>query len=301
MGSFVGILVEVLFELFGELLESLVVVVLVFPGVSGVEDLRVDSGGLLGDGEVENGEVLVLDVLKFARVNRVQNGSGHLQAHSLAVTVFTARPASVDEPDVGIMLLHFFGEHVGVESGVEGKEGLTEAGGESSDGFLDSHFGSGDLGGVSRNEVEFGLSGSQFSDRRQHTVSVTSQKHDVLGVTTHRGELGVGNVLQGVRSSGVFSNRNVVEINSSLLVVQKQHVLHQSTELQGVVNLRLFVSSQTNALRVATALDVENTTGAPAVFVVSEEFSVGVSGEGGFSGSRETEKESDITVFAFSG
>lgn len=82
----------------------------------------------------------------------------------LAVAVATAGPSGIDEPDVGAVFVDLIEEEVGVDLGLEGQEGLTEACGEGGSGFLDSLFGSCDLGSVSGVEVVDGLFGGQFGD-----------------------------------------------------------------------------------------------------------------------------------------
>ena len=59
------------------------------------------------------------------------------------------------------VLGHLVGEQVGVHAGVHGHEGFTEARREGRLRFLDAHFGTGDLGGVSGDEVVGGLFGRQ--------------------------------------------------------------------------------------------------------------------------------------------
>lgn len=85
----------------------------------------------------------------------------------LSVSVATAGPSGIDEPDVGAVFVDLVEEEVGVDLGLEGEEGLTEAGGEGGSWFLDSLFGSCDFGSVSRVEVVDGLFGGQLGDGGQ--------------------------------------------------------------------------------------------------------------------------------------
>lgn len=62
------------------------------------------------------------------------------------------------------MLVDLLEEKVGVDLGLQGKEGLTEAGGEGGSWLLDSLLSSGDLGSVPGVEVVDCLFGGQLRD-----------------------------------------------------------------------------------------------------------------------------------------
>ena len=71
-------------------------------------------------------------------------------------------------------------------------------------------------------------------------------------------------------------------------------VLHQGAELDGTENFRLPLLGQINALGIAAALKVEDGVVRPAVFVVADEFAVGVGGESGLAGAGEAEEQGGI-------
>ena len=66
----------------------------------------------------------------------------------LADSIAATSPPGVHQPDIGVVFLDFVRQQVCVYLRLEGHEGLPETGGERGDGFLDSDFGSSDLGSV---------------------------------------------------------------------------------------------------------------------------------------------------------
>jgi hypothetical protein len=235
-------------------------------------------------------------------VDGVEDGAGVLEGASLATLSETGTdPAGVEEPGVGLVCLDLVGKHLRVLHGVQSKEGLSEAAGEGSLGLGDAVLSTGHLGGVTRDEMEHGLSAIELGDRRQDTTGIASEEDDVGGrVGGEARNLGVGDVLDGVGASGVLSEGSVVVVNLTGKRVE-DNVLEDGTVSDSAVDIGLLLSRQANGLSVATALDVENTVVRPAVLVVTNESSVGVGGESGLASSRETEEKSDIAVLALVG
>ena len=64
------------------------------------------------DVQAEDGIRLSGDILKFARMNRIDNGTRVSQLHTCADTVGAAAPTRIDEPDTGIMSSQSFREQV---------------------------------------------------------------------------------------------------------------------------------------------------------------------------------------------
>lgn len=199
------------------------------------------------------------------------------------------------------MFSHLGSKHVSVESGVEREESLTEASREGSLGFNDTDFSTSDLSGVTGDEVIHSLRRGELSDRRKNTVGITSQEDDVLGVSTNRGELGIRDVLKRVASSGVFSDVNVIVVDNLVGNIAELNVFKDSSELNSIEDFRFLFSGEIDGLSVASSLNVEDTIVGPAVLVITEKFSLGISGEGGLTSSGETEEKGDITINTFSG
>ena len=55
----------------------------------------------------------------------VNNSSGLCKTHAMADAISATNPTGVDKPDLGAVLLALLGEHLSVDVGMEGKEGLT--------------------------------------------------------------------------------------------------------------------------------------------------------------------------------
>jgi hypothetical protein len=64
------------------------------------------------------------------------------------------------------------------------------------------------------------------------------------------------------------------------------------------MDIRLLLGREADALCVAPALDVEDTSVTPAVLIVADKSTVGISTEGCLAGSRQTEEQSHISVLA---
>lgn len=272
------------------------------PSLGGVEELGGDVGAGLGDLEVEDIVVLVLDIGELARVNGVEDGTGVLEGASLAALSETGtNPTGVEEPGVGVVSLDLVGKHLGVLHGVQSKEGLSEAAGEGSLGLGDAVLSTGHLGGVTRNEVEHGLGAVELGDRRQDTAGIAGEEDDVGGrVGGKARNLGVGDVFDGVGASSVLSEGSVVVVNLTSKRVEDD-VLEDGTVSDSAINIGLLLSRETNGLGVATTLDVEDTVVGPAVLVVTNKSSVGVGRECGLASSRETEEKGDIAILALVG
>lgn len=185
--------------------------------------------------------------------------------------------------------------------GWRGRKSLTEASREGSLGFNDTDFSTSDLSGVTGDEVIHSLRRGELSDRRKNTVGITSQEDDVLGVSTNRGELGIRDVLKRVASSGVFSDVNVIVVDNLVGNIAELNVFKDSSELNSIEDFRFLFSGEIDGLSVASSLNVEDTIVGPAVLVITEKFSLGISGEGGLTSSGETEEKGDITINTFSG
>jgi len=215
--------------------------------------------------------------------------------------VFEKFIPGVDDPAVAVVLSHLGSEHVSIESRVEREESFTETSREGSLRFNDTNFSSSNLSGVTGDEVIHSLRRGELSNRRKNTVGITSQEDNVLGVSTNRGELSIWNVLKRVASSGILSDINVIIVDSLAGGIGELDVLEDSAELDSIEDFWFPFSGEIDGLSVASTFDVEDTIIGPAVLVITEKFSLGISGEGGLASSGETEEKSDIAIRTFSG
>ncbi|KPB78379.1 Uncharacterized protein AC505_5224 [Pseudomonas syringae pv. maculicola] len=78
-------------------------------------------------------------------------------------------------------------------------------------------------------------------------------------------------------------------------------VFQYSAVLDGFPDDRLVLLGQVDALGVATAFDVEHHAHAPAVFVVTDQVTAFISGQGGLAGAGQAEEQGYITLFAHVG
>jgi hypothetical protein len=303
LGATVLVLLEVLLELDGEGLSRLEVVIFAsLPDTTGVQDSLRNTGARLRNSEVEDRVVLVLNLSKLSRVDSVQDSTSVLERTTLSSSRHgLSGPSSVDEPGIGSVLLDLLGQHLGVAHGVKSQEGLSETCGEGGGGLGNSLLGTGHLGGVSGDEVVGDGLGGELGDGGKDTGGIASKKDKVLGVVVgDTGDLDVGDVLDGVSTTGVLSKSDIVVVDLTGLRVE-DNVLKDRSEADGVVNVGLLLGGETNALGVTSSLDVEDTGVGPAVLVVSDQGTVGVGREGGLSGSRQSEEESNISVLSLVG
>ena len=300
--SLARVLLEVLVEELTKLGDLALEVGSTGPALGRVEELVGHAGASLGDGEVEGLVDLVLLVGELARVDGVEDGASVLERATLAVVLDTSTgPAGVEEPGVGVVRGNLLRKHGGVLHGVESQEGLGEARGESGLGLGHTLLGTGHLGGVTGDEVVHGLGGGELGDWRKNTTGVACEEDDVLGVAVGNArDLGVLDVLDGVCATGVLREGGVIVVDDTGFGVEDD-VLKDGAELDGVENIRLLLGGETDALGVATALNVEDTSVGPAVLVVTDQGALGVCGESGLASTGETEEDGNVTVLALVG
>lgn len=206
-----------------------------------MQDLRWNTLDSLGDGEVEDGEVFKLCLSEFAIVDGVDDGSSVLEGTSFPGTEFTTGPTSVDEPTVDLVGGHSLSKHLGVSTWVEDNEGLTVTCGEGGGWLDDTVLGTRSLGGVSSDKVVGSLLGCQPGNRWEDTESVATKHDDVgrLSVGDTR-DLGVGDVFDGVGTSSVLGNADIVVVGYSVCGVVND-ILEDGSELDGTEDLRLLL------------------------------------------------------------
>mmetsp|Transcript_83650 Transcript_83650/g.269599 ORF Transcript_83650/g.269599 Transcript_83650/m.269599 type:complete len:474 (+) Transcript_83650:729-2150(+) len=187
-------------------------------------------------------------------------------------------------------------QHVRIDGRVPDEEGRPEASGECGLRLLHTLLGSGDLGGVARDEMVHNLVGCQLRDRGQDAEGIASEQNDLLRVMLHLGrDPGVRDILKRVRHARVLGNARVVVVHMACAVVE-HHILKNGTEANRVVNFRLLVMREADGLRVAAALDVEDALRVPHVLVVADEVPLGVGTQGRLACSAEAEEDGDVVV-----
>jgi len=117
--SLSSILLEVLGEHTGELVNGGDESSLIGPCLVRIEDRVRNPLALLRDLEAPAGNSLEFGLFEGAVVHSVDDGTGETELHAAtALAEATTRPTGVDEPDVGVELLHVAGEEFTVNSGV---------------------------------------------------------------------------------------------------------------------------------------------------------------------------------------
>lgn len=297
------VLLEVLDEELAEL-ENLLVEALSSsgPGSCRVQQLRGHTRACLGDLQVEDTVVLVLHLGELTRVNSVEDGTSILQGATLTTLGSTGTdPTGVEQPGTGRVCLNLVCQHLRVAHGVQSQERLGEARGEGGLGLEDTILSTGHLGGVARNEVEHDLLAAQLGDRRQNTAGVASEEDDVAGVARgHARNLRVLDVLNGVGASSVLGQGRVIVVDNTRIGVEND-ILEDGTVLDSTEDIRLLLGGETNALGIATTLDVEHAVITPAVLVVTNQLAVGVGRECGLASTGQTEEQGDIALLTLVG
>jgi len=233
---------------------------------------------------------------ELTRVYSVYNATSVLERAAFAATEPAGGPTSVNEPTVNFVFRHAFGKHLGVASRVEDNERCAVTCGESGNGLKNTIFSPRSFRCITSQEVVTSLFRGQSANGRKNTKGIASQHDDVGGLTVNNTrDLSVGDELNRVSATSVLSDADVIIIrNSGNRAVDD--VLKDAAKFNGVEDIRLLLSREVDALGVTSALNVEDTSVRPDMFVVADEKTARVSGECGLAGTGKTEKESNITL-----
>lgn len=112
--------------------------------------------------------------------------------------VLAIDPSSVQQPNIRLVLVDLLLQQFGVQGGVSCKEDFSETSRESGRGGVIPGNDSCHVGGVTADKVIHSLGGVELGNWRKYSVSITSQKDDVLGVASDCRELRSWNVFQWV-------------------------------------------------------------------------------------------------------
>ena len=139
-----------------------------------------------------------------------------------------------------------------------------------------------------------GLFSGQSANGRMYTKGIASRHDDVGGLTVdNTRDLSVGDKLNRVGATGVLSDADVVIIrNPGNRAVDD--ILKDAAKFDGVEDIRLLLRREVDALGITSALNVEDTSVRPDMFVVTDEKTMGISRECGLAGTGKTEKESNV-------
>ena len=257
-------------------------------GVAGIKDLGIYAGELGGNCEVEDRNLLGGSGKDGAVEDGVDDTAGVTDGDTFAGTV----PASVHQICLGTALFHLLHEFFCVLGGVQAQEGCAEASREGGGGLCDAALCAGQFRGEAAQEVVFGLLGCQDRNRGEHAECVSAQEDNVLGggAVATRGDL--LDEVDGVAYAGVLCNALVGEVDFTFFV--DGYVLEEGVATDGVVDVGLALFVEVDNLGVAAAFVVEHAVVVPAVFVVTDEQTFGVGGQGGLTCTAEAEEDGGV-------
>lgn len=136
----------------------------------------------------------------------------------------------------------------------------------------------------------------QFRNGWEDTESVTSQHDDVGWLTIDDAwNLSIGNELNRICATSIFGDADIFVIGGTVQRIV-DNILENATKADSIEDLRFFLGGKIDTFGIAATFDVEDTSVRPDVFVITDEEAIGISRECSFSGSRETEEQSDVTV-----
>ena len=117
----------------------------------------------------------------------------------------------------------------------------------------------------------------QSAHGRKNTKRITSQHNDVGGLAIdNTRDMSVVDKLNRVGATSVFGDTDVIVVrNSGNRIVD--NVLKDATKSDRVENIRLLLCREVDTLGVTSALDVEDTSVRPDMFVVADEKTVRIS------------------------
>jgi hypothetical protein len=137
----------------------------------------------------------------------------------------------------------------------------------------------------------------ELTDGRQDTEGVAGQHDDVARLAIdHTGNLGVRDELNGVCTTCVLGNADIIVVGNTINGVVDD-VLEDGTVTYGIKYLGLLLCGEVDSLGITSTFDVEDTGVGPDMFIVTNEKTVGVGREGCLAGTRETEEKGDIAIF----
>lgn len=115
------------------------------------------------------------------------------------------------------------------------------------------------LRGIPSKEVVASLLRSELTNRREDTESIACQHNDVRRLTVGQARnLRVGNVLNRIRATCVFSDADVIVVGGAGDRIVDD-IFENAAETDSIVDFWLLLSREVDAFGVATPFNVENT------------------------------------------
>mmetsp|Transcript_67787 Transcript_67787/g.78764 ORF Transcript_67787/g.78764 Transcript_67787/m.78764 type:complete len:216 (+) Transcript_67787:154-801(+) len=188
--SFILIFLKVLGEIDSEVFQCGCILLLVSPSVNWHKNLWVNSWAGCWDVKTEDIELLRWCSLELSAMDSIDDCSCDFKVHSLSDAVFTTTPASVDQPSMGSVLLHFISKHLSIDNRMKRQEGFSEASREGHLWLFNADFGTSNFSGVSGDEMIHGLFVGQFRHWRKDTEGIAGKEDDILWMTTISWNLG---------------------------------------------------------------------------------------------------------------
>ena len=189
-------------------------------------------------------------------------------------------------------------QQVAVDGRVARQERRAEAGGELRLHADQSLLGAGDLRGVAGEEVVHRLRRRQLGDGRHHAKRVGREHHQVLRLPGATRARRVRDELEGIGRARVLSLALVVEVDDPRVRIERDVLQHRAEAQRRVVDLGLGFARELDALRVASALEIEHAVRTPAVLIVADQGAVRIGGERGLAGTGQAEEQRHVSLLA---
>ena len=209
-----------------------------------------------------------------------------------------AAPSGIHEPALDAVPRDLLTQERGVRVRIEREERGAEAGRERRLGLCHAALRAGDLRGIPGQEVIHGLRRRKARDRRHDPIRIAGEEEDVRGVTAHPARHVIADVMNGIRRAGVFRDLVRVEIDRARGGIDDDVLEHGAEHLGRRIDLGLPFARQPDDLRVAAALEVEDSLVGPAVLVVPDQRPRRVGGERRLPRARETEEQRHVPGFS---
>ena len=229
-----------------------------------------------------------------------QRGTHHgariAELHPLTFTIGAAGPAGVHEPHDHVVLRDVVAEHLRVDGRFSRHERSTEARAEGGLRLGDSALGSGDLGGVAREEMVHRLLRGELGDWRQHAERIRGEHENLLGVPAGAACGDVRDMANRVRGARVLGEYVAIQIQTATLRIEDDVFEDRAEHPCGLVDLGLALLRQTDHFCVASPFEIEDSFVAPAVLVVADELSLRVGRQRRLPRSRKPEEDSQVVL-----
>ena len=146
-------------------------------------------------------------------------------------------------------------------------------------------------------EVILRLFRSQDGNRGQYAESISGQEDNALScrscaLVVNKALNGAFDVVDRIGYTGVFRDGLIGKVDVALDV--EGYVFEQSVTLDGAIDVRFGFHVKVDNLSIAAAFEVEYAFIIPAVFVITNQQTFRVRGQGGFTRAGEAEEDSRV-------